>query len=109
MFTVSAINELGEGEQGSVTGGLPKVNGLLITCYYCLSRTFLRSIIYRSDVLQFYSKIFCTFLMLNLNQELKSVSRYMTATFSHCTCLFSVPIPNLHFLLREKSMENIKQ
>ncbi len=30
VFSVSAINELGEGEQGSITGGLPKANGLII-------------------------------------------------------------------------------
>ena len=60
IFFVSAVNELGEGEQGSITGGLPKTNGLLITCYVyiLLSRTF--SPLYRSDVLQFYSTSFCT-------------------------------------------------
>ena len=31
VFSVSATNDLGEGEQGSITGGLPKANGLLIT------------------------------------------------------------------------------
>ncbi len=33
VFSVSAINELGEGEQGSITGGLPKANGLLMSHY----------------------------------------------------------------------------
>ena len=41
VFSVSAINELGEGKQGSITGGFSKTNGLLITCYILLlSRTF---------------------------------------------------------------------
>ncbi len=29
VFSVSAINALGEGEHGNITGGLPKANGLL--------------------------------------------------------------------------------
>ena len=33
VFSVNAINELGEGEQGSITGGLPKANGLLMSHY----------------------------------------------------------------------------
>ena len=34
VFFVSAINELGESEQGSITGGFPKENGLLFISHY---------------------------------------------------------------------------
>ncbi len=52
VFSVSAINELGEGEQGSITGGLPKANGLLKIVLFC--RLF--SVLYRSDIRQFHSR-----------------------------------------------------
>ncbi len=73
VFSASAAtNDLGEGEQGSITGGLPKANGLLITCYYYCQEHFLCAIGLTS-----YNSTVHVFVLFNaeLEPRAESVSR----------------------------------